>query len=37
MATGLVVEAVALGVADARLGQAVHLVVRGERRQGGTH
>ena len=29
MATGLVVEAVALGVADARLGQAVHLVVRG--------
>lgn len=30
LATGLVVEAVALGVADARLGQAVHLVVRGE-------
>ena len=29
LATGLVVEAVALGVADARLGQAVHLVVRG--------
>jgi acyl-CoA ligase (AMP-forming) (exosortase A-associated) len=28
LATGLVVEAVALGVADARLGQAVHLVVR---------
>ncbi|MHA6333419.1 acyl-CoA ligase (AMP-forming), exosortase A system-associated [Qipengyuania sp. CAU 1752] len=27
-ATGLVVEAVALGVADDRLGQAVHLVVR---------
>jgi acyl-CoA synthetase (AMP-forming)/AMP-acid ligase II len=30
LATGLVVEAVALGVADPRLGQAVHLVVRGE-------
>ncbi len=30
LATGLVAEAVALGVADARLGQAVHLVVRGE-------
>jgi acyl-CoA ligase (AMP-forming) (exosortase A-associated) len=30
MATGLVAEAVALGVADARLGQAVHLVVRGD-------
>jgi acyl-CoA ligase (AMP-forming) (exosortase A-associated) len=28
LATGLVAEAVALGVADARLGQAVHLVVR---------
>lgn len=28
-ATGLVAEAVALGVADERLGQAVHLVVRG--------
>ena len=28
VATGLVAEAVALGVADARLGQAVHLVVR---------
>jgi acyl-CoA ligase (AMP-forming) (exosortase A-associated) len=28
LATGLVIEAVALGVADARLGQAVHLVVR---------
>jgi acyl-CoA ligase (AMP-forming) (exosortase A-associated) len=28
LATGLVVEAVALGVPDARLGQAVHLVVR---------
>lgn len=28
LATGLVVEAAALGVADARLGQAVHLVVR---------
>jgi acyl-CoA ligase (AMP-forming) (exosortase A-associated) len=30
LATGLVAEAVALGVADARLGQAVHLVVRGQ-------
>ena len=29
IATGLAAEAVALGVADARLGQAVHLVVRG--------
>jgi acyl-CoA ligase (AMP-forming) (exosortase A-associated) len=29
MATGLVSEAIALGVPDARLGQAVHLVVRG--------
>ncbi|MXP25342.1 acyl-CoA ligase (AMP-forming), exosortase A system-associated [Altererythrobacter indicus] len=28
LASGLVAEAVALGVADARLGQAVHLVVR---------
>lgn len=28
LATGLVAEAVALGLADARLGQAVHLVVR---------
>lgn len=28
LATGLVAEAAALGVADARLGQAVHLVVR---------
>ena len=28
MATGLVAEAVALGVPDARLGQAIHLVVR---------
>jgi acyl-coenzyme A synthetase/AMP-(fatty) acid ligase len=28
LATGLVAEAVALGVADERLGQAVHLVVR---------
>ncbi len=28
LATGLVAEAVALGVADPRLGQAVHLVVR---------
>jgi acyl-CoA ligase (AMP-forming) (exosortase A-associated) len=31
LATGLVVEAVALGIVDARLGQAVHLVVRGSR------
>lgn len=29
-ATGLVAEAVALGIADERLGQAVHLVVRAE-------
>jgi len=29
LATGLVAEAAALGVADVRLGQAVHLVVRG--------
>ncbi|KPP96578.1 acyl-CoA ligase (AMP-forming), exosortase A-associated [Erythrobacter sp. HL-111] len=29
LATGLAAEAVALGVPDARLGQAVHLVVRG--------
>lgn len=29
LGTGLVAEAVALGVADPRLGQAVHLVVRG--------
>ena len=29
LATGLVAEAVALGIADARLGQSVHLVVRG--------
>lgn len=28
LATGLVIEAVALGIADIRLGQAVHLVVR---------
>ena len=28
LATGLVAEAVALGVSDARLGQAIHLVVR---------
>jgi acyl-coenzyme A synthetase/AMP-(fatty) acid ligase len=28
LATGLVAEAVALGLPDARLGQAVHLVVR---------
>jgi acyl-CoA ligase (AMP-forming) (exosortase A-associated) len=30
LASGLAVEAVALGVPDARLGQAVHLVVRGD-------
>ena len=30
LATGLVAEAVALGIKDARLGQAVHLVVRAE-------
>jgi acyl-coenzyme A synthetase/AMP-(fatty) acid ligase len=30
LATGLVSEAVALGIADTRLGQAVHLVVRGK-------
>ena len=30
LATGLVSEAVALGVADERLGQSIHLVVRGE-------
>ena len=30
LATGLVREAVALGVPDARLGQAIHLVVRGD-------
>lgn len=30
LATGLAAEAVALGVPDARLGQAVHLVVRGD-------
>lgn len=30
LATGLAAEAVALGIADARLGQSVHLVVRGE-------
>jgi acyl-coenzyme A synthetase/AMP-(fatty) acid ligase len=29
LATGLVIEAAALGVPHARLGQAVHLVVRG--------
>ncbi len=29
LATGLVAEAVALGIPDARLGQSVHLVVRG--------
>lgn len=31
LATGLVAEAVALGVPDERLGQAVHLVVRAAR------
>lgn len=31
LATGLVAEAIALGVADERLGHAVHLVVRSER------
>jgi len=35
IATGLVVEAVALGLPDARLGQAVHLVVRAA--PGATH
>jgi acyl-CoA ligase (AMP-forming) (exosortase A-associated) len=30
LASGLVAEAVALGVADARLGQSVHLIVRGD-------
>ena len=30
LATGLVAEAVALGIADERLGQAVHLIVRAE-------
>jgi acyl-CoA ligase (AMP-forming) (exosortase A-associated) len=34
LATGLVVEAVALGVVDVRLGQAVHLVVRGSEDEG---
>ena len=33
LATGLVAEAVALGVPDERLGQAVHLVVRGRPRR----
>ena len=32
LATGLVAEAVALGVPDERLGQAVHLVVRASAR-----
>jgi acyl-coenzyme A synthetase/AMP-(fatty) acid ligase len=32
LATGLVAEAVALGIADERLGQAVHLVARAEPR-----
>jgi acyl-coenzyme A synthetase/AMP-(fatty) acid ligase len=31
LASGLVAEAVALGVPDAKLGQAVHLIVRGSR------
>ena len=31
LATGLVAEAVALGVADAQMGQVVHLVVRARR------
>ncbi|WP_296717078.1 acyl-CoA ligase (AMP-forming), exosortase A system-associated [Erythrobacter sp.] len=35
LATGLVAEAVALGVADVRLGQAVHLVVRAVKEPGG--
>jgi acyl-coenzyme A synthetase/AMP-(fatty) acid ligase len=35
LATGLVAEAVALGVPHARLGQAVHLVVRGDREGAG--
>ncbi len=35
LATGLVAEAVALGVKDERLGQAVHLVVRAEPRFAG--
>jgi len=35
LATGLVAEAAALGVPDARLGQAVHLVVRGAGEHGG--
>lgn len=34
LATGLVAEAVALGVAHPRLGQAVHLVVRGDQAEG---
>lgn len=37
LATGLVAEAVALGVPDARLGQAVHLVVRGATEHGIEH
>lgn len=36
LATGLVVEAVALGLPDPRLGQAVHLVVRGASESSGT-
>lgn len=36
LATGLVAEAVALGVADARLGQAIHLVARGDPAQAET-
>ena len=34
LATEWVAEAVALGVDDARLGQAIHLVVRGDRAMG---
>jgi acyl-coenzyme A synthetase/AMP-(fatty) acid ligase len=34
LATGLAAEAVALGVPHARLGQAVHLVVRGDESHG---
>lgn len=36
LATGLVIEAVALGLPDPRLGQAVHLVVRGAGEAGGS-
>ena len=37
LATGLVAEAVALGVPDARLGQAIHLVVRATPGADGAH